>query len=341
MYLNESAETLIQTSLNRAWGLSLTQFIREGKGIPENSTFLEACKKSLDENLRVWLRDVEISIPNVLQSRHVDCRIFPLEIDASPGVVLEILPQDGERARQVGVEKMNANQTVVRGLAHEIRNPLGGMRGAAQLLSGELMEILSDEQQARELTQYTDIIIREADRLSDLVGQMQASSPIDEKQPLNIHSILEQVRNLLVSDGLEGVTISTDYDPSLPEITGDPAQLTQAFINILKNAIEAADSVVEDGLIVIKSRIDHQVLPGSDQQRQVVRVDIIDNGSGIAKALRDHVFEPMVSGKNGGTGLGLSITSEIVRNHGGLILVQSEPGFTVFSTYLKTSEFPG
>jgi two-component system nitrogen regulation sensor histidine kinase GlnL len=341
VYLNESAETLIQTSLNRAWGLSLTQFIREGKDFPENSTFLAACKKSMDENLRLWLRDVEISMPSVMQSKHVDCRIFPLEIDTTAGIVLEIQPYDSERTKPVDVDEMGIHQTVIRGLAHEIRNPLGGMRGAAQLLSGELMEIIADGQQNQELTQYTDIIIREADRLSDLVGQMQASSPVYEKRSVNIHGILEQVRNLLESDGLYGTAISTDYDPSLPEITGDPDQLTQAFINILKNAIEAADSAIEGGLIIIRSRIDHRVLPANDRQQQVVRVDIIDNGAGIDKALLDHVFEPMVSSKHGGTGLGLSITSEIFRSHGGMVTVQSEPGYTVFSTYLKTSEVAG
>jgi two-component system nitrogen regulation sensor histidine kinase GlnL len=338
VYLNESAETLIQTSLNRAWGLSLTQFVREGKDFPENSTILAICNKSQDENLHLWLREVEISIPGAMQKKQVDCRIFPLKFDTTPGMVLEILPHDSERTKQVGDDEIRLNQAVIRGLAHEIRNPLGGMRGAAQLLSSELMEIMDDGQQIRELTQYTDIIIREADRLSDLVGQMQASGPMDEKRPVNIHSILEQVRNLLVSDGLSGTIISTDYDPSLPNIMGDPGQLTQAFINILKNAIEAADSAIEGGLVIIKSRIDHQVLPANDRQHQVVRVDIIDNGAGIDKALLDHVFEPMVSGKHGGTGLGLSITSEIFRSHGGLITVHSEPGNTVFSTYLKALE---
>lgn len=348
LYLNESAQALIQASANCVQGLPLTDFVCQGSDCAANDGLLAACKKSLRENTRVWLHDIEIALPNVPQKRQVDCHIAGIDIDAgidADRLIVEIMPHDGHIRHQV-----NTHQIVIRGLAHEIRNPLGGMRGAAQLLASELLTVAGsgsgDRVRVRGLTQYTDIIIREADRLSNLVGQMQASISVNKKQPLNIHSILEHVRQLIQSGMPEDMideraaekTITTDYDPSLPHILGDSDQLIQAFINILGNAEAAVACRGKQGRIVLKSRIDHQILPSSDQQQQVVRVDVIDNGEGIDKTLLAHVFEPMVSGKSTGSGLGLSITEEIIHSHDGLITVQSEPGHTVFSVWLKIAE---
>lgn len=346
LYLNESAQALIQASANCVQGLPLTDFVCQGSDSAANDGLLAACKKSLRENTRVWLHDIEIAFPQVPQKRQVDCHIAGIDIDAdidADRLIVEIMPHDGH-IRHSNMGQVNTHQIVIRGLAHEIRNPLGGMRGAAQLLASELTVAgAGASNRGRGLTQYTDIIIREADRLSNLVGQMQASISVNKKQSLNIHSIPEHVRQLIQSgmpeDAIEEradeKTITTDYDPSLPHILADPDQLIQAFINILCNAEAAVACQGKHGCIVLKSRIDHQILPASDQQQQVVRVDVIDNGEGIDKTLLEHVFEPMVSGKSTGTGLGLSITEEIIRSHDGLITVQSEPGHTVFSVWLK------
>ena len=334
LYLNESAEVLIQVSSNRAHNLPLADFVSVGGDGANQDGLLLACEKSLQENTRIWLHDVEIAMPNGLPNQRVDCRVSPIDIDADTMLLLEMMPHDAGHIQSPSMGYFNANQTVIRGLAHEIRNPLGGMRGAAQLLADEL-RYKSGHQQ---FMQYTDIIIREADRLSDLVAQMQAPVSRRKKQSLNVHSVLEHVRHLTQSVGLSGTTISTDYDPSLPPIWGDSDQLIQAFINILSNAKAAVDGRGKRGCIVLKSRIDDQIMPTCEQQRQVVKVDVIDNGEGIDAVLLEHVFEPMVTGKPTGTGLGLSITAEIIRSHGGLITAQSKPGQTVFSVWLNIAE---
>ena len=350
LYLNDSAQALVQASSNCVQHLPLTDFVGAGSDSAENDgtndSLLAACKKSLQERIRVWLHDVEITLPHGSQHRQVDCHITYLGINADIGadrLVVEIMPHDGGHIYYSGMSYFNTQQTVIRGLAHEIRNPLGGMRGAAQLLADELLRAASTSNQGREFTQYTDIIIREADRLANLVGKMQASIATNKKQPLNIHSVLEHVRQLLQSARLgeaimSATMITTDYDPSLPHVLGDSDQLIQAFINILSNATAAVNCRGRQGRIVLKSRIDRQILPTSGKQHQVVRVDVIDNGEGIDKALLKHVFEPMVTGKSNGSGLGLSITEEIIRSHDGLITAQSKPGRTVFSVWLKIAE---
>ncbi len=340
LYLNESAQALIQASSNRVRNLPLTDFVSQGDCFVKDDAsdgLVVACKKSLQKNIRVWLHDVEITLLNVPNGKQVDCHISPINgIDMDGRLVVEIMLHDAGHIHH-SMGRFNAHQTVIRGLAHEIRNPLGGMRGAAQLLANELLGEASAGKQGQGLTQYTDIIIRESDRLSNLVGQMQASISGRKKLPLNVHSVLEHVRQLTQSVGLSA-TISTDYDPSLPPVLGDSDQLIQAFINILGNAKAAVDCRGRHGCIVLKSRIDQQILPVSDQQQQVVRVDVIDNGEGIDKALLAHVFEPMVSGKSSGTGLGLSITEQIIHSHDGLITAHSKPGRTVFSIWLKIAE---
>lgn len=221
------------------------------------------------------------------------------------------------------VDSHAAKRALVRGLAHEIKNPLGGLRGAAQLLDRELPD--------RSYREYTRIIIHEADRLRKLVDRMMDSYRPMQSEPVNIHEILEHVRKLVQVEKPESLTISRDYDPSLPELSGDREQLVQAVLNILRNAVEAMEGV---GHIVLRTRVKRFMKIGSVIHRPVIRVDIEDDGPGVPAGLRDQIFFPMVTGRAEGTGLGLSITQDIVGRHGGSIEFSSEPGRTRFTLYL-------
>lgn len=223
---------------------------------------------------------------------------------------------------------MHSHETtraVIRGLAHEIKNPLGGVRGAAQLLARELPD--------ESLTEYTGIIIREADRLRDLVDRLLGPSQQIDLQPLNIHAVLEDVRKLIVVESGNRVTIERDYDPSLPDVLGDRAQLVQAVLNIMRNALQAAIKP-DDCVITLRSRSQRQFTMGNRRHRVVCRVDIVDNGPGVPEDMLSTIFAPMVTGRAEGTGLGLSITQSIIARHGGVISCESTPGRTQFSIYL-------
>jgi len=233
-------------------------------------------------------------------------------------------------------QQLQAAQSMVRGLAHEIKNPLGGLRGAAQLLASELDDAM--------LREYTDLIISQADRLSTLVDRMLGSHQLPQRQQANIHALLEQVIKVArLSTGAQ-IDWLRDYDPSLPELTMAPEQLEQVFLNIVMNACDALLEQVCDyehvapPTVTVRTRIAHQQTIHGKRYRQCAVVVIQDNGPGIPKSLRDTLFYPMVSGRAGGTGLGLSIAQNLVHQHAGKIEVQSEPGCTEFSVYLPYIE---
>jgi two-component system nitrogen regulation sensor histidine kinase GlnL len=263
------------------------------------------------------------------QEIHIDLIANPVPDDGS-GVRLIVEVQTVDRLLRISREEgiihtQETTRTVVRGLAHEIKNPLGGIRGAAQLLAKELP---SDE-----LREYTQIIIREADRLRDLVDRLLGPQHQLVLEVLNIHEILEHVRNLIGAETGHSITISRDYDPSIPEIPGDRSALIQAVLNIMRNAFQAAVRT-EDCEIIIRSRSQRQFTIGATRHRLVCRVDITDNGPGIPPELLHAIFVPMVTGRADGTGLGLSISQSIVNRHGGLIECDSKPGATTFTIYL-------
>ena len=218
------------------------------------------------------------------------------------------------------VDRHLAQKAVVRGLAHEIKNPLGGLRGAAQLLERKLSE------SERE---YTRIIIREADRLQSLVDRL--AEPTHPYLPVqvNIHQVLEHVRSLILAEVGEGFVLRRDYDPSIPEFAGDPDQLVQAVLNLVRNAVQAPSR-----LIVLRSRIERQFTIGQRRHKLVLRTEVEDDGPGVPEALRDTLFYPMVTGHAAGTGLGLSIAQDIARRHGGLIEYTSRPARTIFTLFL-------
>lgn len=265
----------------------------------------------------------------------MDCSVtpFPEEGSDNSRLILELHPVDRilRINREEGLISSQQNtQALIRGLAHEIKNPLGGLRGAAQLLARELPDPALEE--------YTRVIIGESDRLRDLVDRMLGSHRQPQFSQLNIHEILEHVRTLLSAEAGPGILFLRDYDPSLPDLRGDRSQLIQAIINIARNAMQATEDNAGDRVISLRTRVQRQFTIGANRYRLVCRVDIGDNGSGIPPELLYSIFIPMVSGRPQGTGLGLAISQSIINQHHGLIECSSEPGRTEFTLYIPLEE---
>ena len=240
---------------------------------------------------------------------------FMLELRAADQR-LRIARQENIRAQQ------EASRELLRNLAHEIKNPLGGIRGAAQLLEHELPR--------ESLREYTQVIIKEADRLQSLMERLLTPHRLPKLSAVNIHEVLERVRSLLLAETPHGIRIRRDYDVSLPEIRADAEQLIQAVLNIARNAVQA---MIGKGELEFRTRAARQVTLNNKRHRLALRLDIIDNGPGIPEGLREQVFFPLVSGREGGSGLGLPLAQTLVMQNNGVIEFDSRPGHTVFSLY--------
>ncbi len=246
-----------------------------------------------------------------------------------PGqIVVELLPLE-QQARQDREERLidqaQANKELIRNLAHEIKNPLGGIRGAAQLLQMEV--------EAKDLIEYTQVIIHEADRLQSLVDRLLAP----HRRPhvvgdVNIHEVCERVRSLILAEFPRGLRVVRDYDTSIPEFRGDREQLIQAVLNITHNAAQALSDRITagDAQIVLRTRIVRQVTFGKQRYRLALELHVIDNGPGVPDSIKDRIFYPLVSGRDGGSGLGLTLAQTFVQQHHGLIECDSMPGRTDF-----------
>jgi two-component system nitrogen regulation sensor histidine kinase GlnL len=239
--------------------------------------------------------------------------------------MIEIEQQARQEREERALGQAQANKELIRNLAHEIKNPLGGIRGAAQLLGMEL--------QSRELTEYTNVIVQEADRLQLLVDRLLAP----HRRPhvvsdVNIHEVCERVRALILAEFPRGLQLVRDYDTSIPEFRGDREQLIQAVLNISLNAAQALSDRVSagDARLVLRTRIARQVTLGKTLFRLALELHIEDNGPGIPDSIRDRVFYPLVSGRDGGSGLGLTLAQTFVQQHQGTIECDSAPGRTVF-----------
>jgi len=235
------------------------------------------------------------------------------------------------------IDQQSANRELIRNLAHEIKNPLGGLRGSAQLLERELDKA--------ELKEYTQVIIKEADRLQALMDRLLTPHRTPRLAPLNVHEILERVRSLILAEFSEGVTIRRNYDVSVPDLIGDKEQLIQAILNIVRNAAQAlrvgrdsgtgrAPDTVPGGTIEFRTRVVRQVTIVRQRHRLALELQVIDNGPGVAEEIRDKIFNPLVSGREGGSGLGLSLAQTFVQYHRGMIECDSRPGHTVFTILL-------
>ncbi|MCD8505191.1 MAG: ATP-binding protein [Burkholderiaceae bacterium] len=220
-------------------------------------------------------------------------------------------------------EEIQVQHELLRNLAHEVKNPLGGLRGAAQLLEAELPD--------RRLTEYTQVIISEADRLQALVDRLAAphASPMQIGE-INIHEVCERVCALVQAEFAD-VELARDYDASMPEIKADSARLVQALLNVVRNAAQIlTQSDTPEPRVVVRTRIARQIMLHRRQHRMVAEIAVIDNGPGVPPAIQDKVFHPLVTAREGGTGLGLSLAQDLLQQHGGLIEMESKPGHTEF-----------
>ena len=321
VYLNESAESLLNTSLRRAGGQPLTGLVRGGKQLSD------ACRRVLREGGQIRLRNHELLLFSTTMEKHMDCVINRMDDGHGGRLILEMteIEPSGKLVRDAEfLQRQQSNQAVIRGVAHEIRNPLGGIRGAAQLLA--------EEAGSEAFSEYTGIIIQEADRLTGLVNRMQASTRADLDEQVNIHRVVEHVRQLLNAEVEGNYRLLQDYDPSLPRVRGNRDLLIQALLNVMRNAVEALEGQPGERRIVVRTRIDHMALAGC--RRQVVRVEVVDNGPGVDPDIESRIFDPMVTGKADGTGLGLPIAAEIITQHGGALDFASKPGETAFRLFL-------
>jgi two-component system, NtrC family, nitrogen regulation sensor histidine kinase GlnL len=238
-------------------------------------------------------------------------------------LLAELRPLD-QQLRQAREERMvfeqQTNRELIRNLAHEIKNPLGGLRGSAQLLEREL--------DRPELREYTQVIIKEADRLQALMDRMLTPHRAPRIEPLGIHEVLERVRSL-VSAEFAGIEIERDYDPSLPELIGDREQLIQALLNIARNAAQAGAK-----RIVLRTRAVRQITILRQRFKLALELQVIDDGPGVPEEIQDRIFSPLVSGREGGSGLGLSLAQTFIQYHQGVIEFESRPGRTTFRIVL-------
>ena len=327
-YANSAAQTLLQLS-----GPRLLQSV--------------ASELFANDNLaRTTLRDaLELGQPFTRRHEYlhtlgaaqtqVDYTVSPLESDEA-AVLLEMQPVD----RFLRIEREEALHTahdtsrlLVRGLAHEVKNPLGGIRGAAQLLAAELAASDLNREVRAEADELCTIIRDETDRLRNLVDRLLGPTSKPQLAELNIHEVTERVAALIEVESHAAINLQRDYDPSIPLLVADKEQLIQALLNIARNAQrELIDSAA--ATLILRSRIQRNYTINGVPHRVVCRIDVIDNGPGIAPEIAEKIFFPMVSGHAEGSGLGLTIAQSLVQNHGGIIECQSQPGNTQFSIYL-------
>lgn len=329
-YLNPAAEALLEISGSRKLGEPISSLFTEQGGTELG------LREAIRSASAFTKRETVLALPSGQQIT-VDYAVTPvIETEQHVALILELQPLDRllRISRDEGILSSQQNtRALVRGLAHEIKNPLGGLRGAAQLLARELPDTA--------LRDYTNIIIEEADRLRNLVDRMLGPHKVPDRKPLNIHEVTERVRQLLEAETRGRIEFIRDYDPSIPELLGDKEQLIQAVLNIVRNAVEALDAdpaPTSPPSIQLCTRALRQFTIGTHRHRLVVKLDIVDNGPGIPQELQETIFFPMVSGRPDGTGLGLSISQSIINRHNGLIECVSQPGCTMFSLYIPLEQ---
>lgn len=319
-YLNPAGESLFQISKKRACKLNLNDLIFiEGYFINRLHQVTQDLHPFSEHEV-----SLQISPDKTIT---IDYTVTPIVNSGDSKLLLIEITHMDRQLRIAREEKLlseqSATRNLIRGMAHEIKNPLGGLRGAAQLLERELPN--------DDLKEYTQIIIGEADRLQNLVDRMLGPNNLPRFQTINIHQVMEHVRQLVQAESPDTLYFNLDYDPSLPELVADPDLLIQAILNITRNAAAALNN---NGEITYKTRPQRHFTIGHKHHRLVMQIDIIDNGPGIVPELINQIFYPMVTGRAEGTGLGLSIAQSLINQHKGLIECHSTPGNTVFTIYL-------
>ena len=320
-YINPAGETLFEQSARHLLKMPFIELIQNRDEISV-SKWIEEIKSghsfTRHEVSLVFAFEKEIT---------VNLTILPLtDSDDITEYLLEIIPverwlritRDEQRA-----EQQEVTQEILRGLAHEVKNPLGGLRGAAQLLEKELP--------SQDLKEYTNVIISEADRLQTLVNRILGPAGLPKFKDVNIHEALELIRSLIKIEVKGEIQIHRDYDPSVPEVKADHDMLIQALLNITRNACEALKN---KGNITFRTRVVRKYTIGLQRHKLVACIEVIDDGPGIPDDIREKIFFPMVTGRAEGSGLGLAISQSLIQQHDGVIECQSEPGKTVFSVIL-------
>lgn len=336
-YINAAAESLLQTSATAAVG----QPLRETMLLDDS--VLDALDNALENHQPYTERDAQIRLPeNVTQE--VDLTVNIVDGGSRQQILLEL--QSLNRLKRINkddesVARQETTRRLIRGLAHEVKNPLGGIRGAAQLLEQELRELFTDQGTTstpgqtgyEDLQEYTSVIISEADRLKTLVDRMLGPQRQLKITTFSLLKVIEHVIQVMEAENPNWIDWQRDYDPSLPDLHGDEAQIIQAVMNVVRNACEALHST-ELPRIVFRTRGVRQFTIGNVRHRLVMQLEIEDNGPGVDPELEERIFFPMISGRAEGSGLGLAITQNVITQHHGSIQLHNKPGTTRFCMYL-------
>jgi two-component system nitrogen regulation sensor histidine kinase GlnL len=326
IYANVAAQDLLAFSLNKARGRPFGDFLHDSNGLLSN------LRRVLQTGEGIADRELTLRPIGAPQSTRVfDITITALEGQITGTHLLLELADDTQRHRISRdndlMARLDSSRLMIRQLAHEIKNPLGGLRGAAQLLEREL--------ESATLKEYTGVIIGEADRLAALVDSMVGPNRAPEKKDINVHELCEHVYHLLRGEAKPGVLVDRDYDPSLPSALLDRHQIIQALLNVGRNALQAVN---ERGRVVLRTRALSNMSIGATRYKLVASVQVEDNGPGVPESLSASIFYPLVTGRPNGTGLGLAVAQELVTRNGGLIEFESEPGRTVFTLLLPLGD---
>ncbi len=324
-YMNSAAENPLAVSSKGVAGLRLESVVGS------LGTLKDALENALHHGWSYTGQSIELR-RNDSVVLHLNGTVNPTEMQDAR-LLIELWPIDQQlkatREERL-LEQQLANRELIRNLAHEIKNPLGGIRGAAQLLERELNN--------PSLREYTQVIVKEADRLQDLMKRLLSPHRPMQPGPVNIHEILERVRSLLTAEFPRSLTVRRDYDTSLPELVGDREQLIQAVLNIARNAAQAivsqSNGEVGPGRITLRTRAARQVTLAKRRYRLALELQVIDNGPGIPEDIRERMFYPLVSGREGGSGLGLTLAQSFIQQHHGTIECESRPGYTCFTLLL-------
>ncbi len=319
-YVNPAAENLFELSRPKFLGRTPRELFGQC------SALLAAIDKTVVSGASYIEQELELGVPGK-NKLHLTCTVSPVA-DGDATLLLEFrhIDQQLKIAREERLlEQQQANRDLIRSLAHEIKNPLGGIRGAAQLLEGEL-----DGPQFRE---YTQVIIGEADRLQSLVNRLLTPHRLPTYRRTNIHEILARARSVIQAE-FPAIALDSDFDISIPEFDADPEQLMQVVLNIVKNAAQAVSGATAHPRIRLETRVARGITLAKKRHKLALALSIADNGPGVPDDIREKIFYPLVSGRVGGSGLGLTIAQTFVAQHNGTIEWTSTPGSTVFTILL-------
>jgi two-component system, NtrC family, nitrogen regulation sensor histidine kinase GlnL len=325
-YVNPAAENLLAISAKNLVGVPLDKVIADPELLIAAVNYAKENNCSYTQHELPLITSAHIRI-------EISCTVTPTEMGEFTGFLMELSPlhQQLRIAREERLmDQTTQTRELIRNLAHEIKNPLGALRGAAQLLEREL--------ERPELHEYTQVIMKEADRLQSLMDRLLTPHRLPHVTHFSVHEALERVRSLLVAEFPNGITVHQDYDVSLPGLMADREQIIQALFNIARNGAQAMQG---KGTLILRTRIARRVTLAKKMHRLAILISIVDDGPGIPAELMDKIFFPLVSGREGGHGIGLTIAQTFINQHHGTIEVESRPGETRFTILLPADHAHG